>query len=157
MSEEALNSPGFAWGEVTPAPSAGTAPAEPLPSHDAPVVASVPRVRMDLGDLMAAEHPDFDPVMFMVGVAQAQDWPKSLRLQAAKDAARYLRPLVTPEHGAGDRGTIIIVDQTRDAAARGDVAALQALGERVASSPGAPGDARPVTLDGDGVIIDPTL
>ena len=118
---------------------------------------------MDLGDIMAERFPGFDPVEFMVEIALDESWPKSLRLQATKDAARYLRPVVTPEHGTGDRGTIIIVDQTREAAARGDLAALRALGGSAADAaeplPGADGDLRPQTktIEGSAVVIDPAL
>lgn len=142
-------------------PARPTQTEAPAPTHQATQVPAlpIPRVRMDLGDIMAERFPGFDPVEFMVEVALDQSWPKSLRLQAVKDAARYLRPVVTPEHGTGDRGTIIIVDQTREAAARGDLAALRALGQDDAASPspGSDGDLRPVTIDQDAVVIDPEL
>lgn len=71
-----------------------------------------------LSQQLAQRHgPDWDPVLRLAEIAENPDWPKSLRIDALKTVAKYVRPQYQsiPDQNTinNQRPTIVIVDHTR--------------------------------------------
>lgn len=71
-----------------------------------------------LSQQLAQRHgTGWDPILRLAEIAEDPDWPKSLRIDAFKTVAKYVRPQYQsiPDLGAmsAQRPTIVIVDHTR--------------------------------------------
>lgn len=83
-----------------------------------PLPDPTPATRDRLTAQLAQRHgPEWDPILRIADIAENPDWPKSLRLDALKTVAKYVRPQyqAIPDQASldGQRPTIVIVDHTR--------------------------------------------